>query len=182
MRAVATSSSSGSKFKNLQKFDGSRIKGTDEKEKVSAVGRGGSAAIGNLNLDGSLKDEDLFVVGDDDEDEQSLVTDSYRENSDIRCIDTRSPTPPPAYSSSSELSATNPDKSPLSREVDSDLRANASPADLSSVPLTHADSATTIINVPGEPVHHIQKNDTLLGIAFRYGVDVRTSSSSRPLL
>lgn len=140
----------------------------------------------DLNLDGSLSDADLFVVGDDEDDEDVLSGERCEASvAGCRSTNSSSPrggvTPPPAYS----------DILPISRTRDVLTETNfASNTSVEQVRLKAGGEVTnsatgpneipksTNGDVPGESlVHYVQKNDTLLGIALKYGVEVRLFSS-----
>lgn len=110
------------------------------------------AVLSFANVDGSLRDGDLFIVGDDEDDETSSERVS------------NSGSPPPPYP---EFPLPSP---PLSRATATVIR-----------PLSdHNEDNIVTQHVIGGPVHDtitIDKSDTLLGIALRYGVDVRALST-----
>jgi len=101
------------------------------------------------NVDGAVRDEDVFVVGDEDEDEASEMHDGE---------DTKAPgdIPPP-----SEVAQ------PLKSDISLEHRADSLPSD--EAPDNNQSS-------PGR--YHIQPHDTLLGISLRLGIDVSTTYKS----
>lgn len=100
------------------------------------------------NLDGALRDTDVFAIGDEDD-----------EDEDEQDQSSRIPSPPPAY-----------------HESDSDIPNTAhltASTEPSSSPAPPAEpEQETSSSTPRK--HYIQKNDTLRGLALRYGVDVRS--------
>ena len=103
------------------------------------------------NLDGAVRDEDVFVVGDEDEDEDGAF-----ETHDGEAAKAAGESPPP-----SEVAQ--PPKSDISLEH----RADSIPSD--KVPDNNQGS-------PGG--YHIRPDDTLLGISLRLGIDVSTTYKS----
>ena len=102
------------------------------------------------NVDGAVRDEDVFVVGDEDEDED--VASKIYDGETVRA---------PGLDSSPSEGA------PLQRDVGdnrpcTDLDKPAEPAD----------------STPGR--YFIRPDDTLLGISLRLGVDVSATTSPPP--
>jgi hypothetical protein len=94
----------------------------------------------DINVDGAVRDRDLFVLGDfDDEDMVDLES---KDPDDTVSTNEPSHQSPPA---------TKPPTSVIEAQV-------------SSQP-------------PVPPKYHLKRGDTLLGIAFRFKVDVRTTRS-----
>lgn len=91
----------------------------------------------DINIDGAVRDQDLFVLGDSDDDEDAL-----------------------------ESEVKNPDNS------NSDSSQQSTPA-----PQLPIDSIEA--RAPSPPVgphkYQLKRGDTLLGIAFRFKIDVRTT-------
>jgi hypothetical protein len=115
----------------------------------------------DLNIDGSVRDSDLFVLGDDDEDECTSVDDA-----------------PPLYTADSIGQDTPPSPDLMTnpwKDVGPEQLANH-PSSASSPEYSQGEmllttpepSATS--DVPAE--YHLKPGDTLLGIALRFGVDV----------
>ncbi|KAF9560471.1 hypothetical protein CPC08DRAFT_665341 [Agrocybe pediades] len=117
---------------------------------VSPKGKGSmspTAALGIANIDGSLRDEDTFVLGEDEEDED----------------DGREPdVPPPPYV---PLATSSENSGPLDAAMigDNVPQETAEPHRLPSV----AESNRT---APYK--YYLNRQDTLQGIALRFGVDV----------
>ena len=103
-----------------------------------------------VNIDGGLHDGDVFTLGDDDEDE---VDESERYSSGEETRDNESFTPsspPPAYDSSGDA--------PIGEFTGAEQEREVSlPSD-----------------APSPSKYYIKSGDTLLGIALKYKVDVRT--------
>ncbi|EPT05655.1 hypothetical protein FOMPIDRAFT_1021408 [Fomitopsis schrenkii] len=124
---------------------------------------GEKSAGGRVNVDGSVKDEDVFVLGDDDEDEEESMEGTVDGHGDRPSTASNSPppaTPPPAYfettlSQSSRVPS--PSTQPISK-IDCGKQPNQEMETTSSTPQRY----------------YIQPNDTLIGIALRFHVDGRT--------
>jgi hypothetical protein len=104
------------------------------------------------NVDGAVRDEDVFVVGEEDEDED--VASKIYDGETVRA--------PGSDSSPSE-------GAPLQR----DIRDNRPRTDLDK-PDEPTDST------PGR--YYIRPDDTLLGISLRLGVDVSATTSPSPFI
>lgn len=131
----------------------------------------------SLNIDGSLRDEDVFVLGDEDEDDKSDVDVDEEQTLGVRdggrgdgrsqdAPTIRSSSPPPAYTESDSLpqASTVPSATTLQYLSTDDAEKSSSNSGNESK--------------PGATVHNkyiIQKSDTLLGIALKYGIDVSLS-------
>lgn len=131
----------------------------------------------NINIGGSLRDEDVFVLGDEDEDdksdvdvdEQTLGVSRDNGRGDGRSQDAptiRSSSPPPAYTESDSLpqASTVPLATTLqylsTEDAEKSLSSSGSESKLGAT-------------APNKYI--IQKSDTLLGIALKYGIDVSLS-------
>jgi hypothetical protein len=104
------------------------------------------------NVDGAVRDEDVFIVGDEDEDEEGAadINDGVAANAGVALPPSEGPRPP---------------------EPDVEVRCLAD-ADKPEEP-TGNDQGS-----PGR--YYIRPDDTLLGISLRLGVDVSTTSLSLP--
>lgn len=102
------------------------------------------------NLDGGVRDEDVFAVGEDEDEETENTHDhggsSTRSSSD---------SPPPPY-----IAASHPEEA-----EENSLPLATIPEDQDS---TGTESSTGVAHK-----HYIEPNDTLVGIALKYRVDVR---------
>ena len=120
-----------------------------------------------MNVDGGVKDEDVFVLGDDEEDEEERTEDAWRKEGEgdraSSASDSPLPTtPPPAYSDIISPHASHaPPTSPHTHPPESDSGKSA-------------DSETEATSSSGPQRYYIQANDTLVGIALRFHVDGRT--------
>ncbi|KAL5526898.1 hypothetical protein ACEPAF_8625 [Sanghuangporus sanghuang] len=141
----------------------------------------------DMNLNGALRDRDVFVLGDDEEDYSDAESNmpSRRTNK----------TPPPAYSAtisntpSPSRGENEEPGQPPGADVDSELQStggtkvtingrqrevNSAVERPSPTPTTTPITASTeIATKPTPRIHYIQKGDTLRGLALRYGVDGR---------
>lgn len=101
------------------------------------------------NVDGAMRDEDTFVLGDDEDDE-----------SEDEQIQTGCPSSPPPYASSlqsKDAPAPAPDVSQSNRQADENED-------------TLQNTGTSSSNLSK---YYIRSNDNLQGIALRFGVNVR---------
>lgn len=132
------------------------------------MSRGSGASKGRLdsddgeryNLDGSLKNEDLFTLGDDEDEEPEHDTENP---GDVvgrgGGSSSRASSPPPAY----DLGSTRPQET-------AEIIFDASSPDEKAVEVV----------IEASKRHYIQKFETLLGIAFKYKIDVSTVSLPEP--
>lgn len=98
------------------------------------------------NVDGAVRDEDAFVLGDDDEDSED-------EGSD--------PTPPPPYN----LPPSNSETPPLeSTYLPGIAIAGDHSAEVQDTAVEH--------DVPAPLKYYIKGSDTLQGVALRFGINV----------
>ena len=110
-----------------------------------------------MNVDGALRDQDVFAIGEDNLSENDDI--GYGpENCSMETNDRA--TPPPVYSSYPELSAAES----LSRTITNN-----------STPPTHQEyvHAPDSKGSSAPSKYYIKPSDTLMGIALRHGVDVR---------
>lgn len=124
------------------------------------------SAGGRENVDGGVKDEDVFVLGDD-EDEDEGAEDAWREDGEDARASTASDSPPPATPPPAYSDITSP-------------RASYAPSTSPYTPPPEADSGKTheskseATSSSGPQRYYIQPTDTLVGIALRFHVDGRT--------
>lgn len=104
------------------------------------------------NVDGSVRDEDVFILGDDGADESD----------DNDAIADSPSTPPPAYTDM-------PNSADRAQRAGPGLSGYATP-ESSASQVAHVDAGPSA--APSK--YYIQPRDTLLGIALKVGVDVRT--------
>jgi len=108
----------------------------------------------NINVDGAVRDEDTFVVGDDEDESGDEQTGGP---------DCRPSSPPPPYVAS--LPAMPMDElEPSTPEV-----STASEASHTNT----ANGSSTEISTPSPSQYYIKPGDNLLGIALRFGVNGR---------
>lgn len=110
-----------------------------------------------VNVDGAVRDEDTFAIGDDEDDESG---DEFPSSSDI-------PGPPPPYTS-------DPTDGPVSITTDESsstgqLNTETPPNEGSRPPTPKSVSDT---DLPAPSKYYIQPNDNLQGIALRFGLKV----------
>lgn len=123
---------------------------------VNARSRVGSAQVAAKlqNLDGGLHDDEVYTIGDDDEDEGSELEAVSGE------ISPSTPsTPPPVYT---ELDEAAPQ--------DADTQESGPECCVQKSDQENEDTTEASDSAPS--VHYIQPKDTLIGIALRFGVDV----------
>lgn len=110
-----------------------------------------------MNVDGALRDQDVFAIGEDNLSENDDIGDGP-ENCSMETNDRA--TPPPVYSSYPELSAAES----LSRTITNN-----------STPPTHQEyvHAPDSKGSSAPSKYYIKPSDTLMGIALRHGVDGR---------
>ena len=136
----------------------------------------GSLASGSarLNIDGSLRDEDVFILGDDESDDENDPEIDEEQKQRVghsgggsgRSQDTRSGTPPPAYT---ETDAPTQTQGLLPATVTNDTQILSDDEEKQSLDVNVVESKPGVV-VPNK--HIIQRSDTLLGIALKYGIDV----------
>ena len=145
------------------------VKAVSSRSPAARDGNGNGAQTRD-NVDGSLRDEDVFVIDDEDGD---LDSDAEDERSSSHEQTEQSVT------SVSHLEAT-PARTPdYSASVASLPRSAKSEATSVSAPDAETASRGEIQNTPGQPPKYfIRPDDTLLGISLRLGIDVRSSSTS----
>ncbi|KLO09880.1 hypothetical protein SCHPADRAFT_545216 [Schizopora paradoxa] len=142
---------------------GSSRSGTMSKGRGASDLKAPSDNVERFNLDGSLKNEDLFTLGDDDDDEESEK--DGEEPGDVVVEEqgnrgggssSRASSPPPAYRPDQPTSVQTQDSPEILFDV--------------SMPDEKMDEVVT----EAAKRHYIQKSETLLGIAFKYKIDGRT--------
>ncbi|KIK95289.1 hypothetical protein PAXRUDRAFT_827173 [Paxillus rubicundulus Ve08.2h10] len=120
-----------------------------------------SSLAKDVNIDGAVRDEDMFVLGDDEDDDPDKEQEGFAVDSDQgSLIDD----PPPSYTSPKALS-----DSVLSISSRSSLTTLSGLVHPNNKPETVTARKTTT-----SPVYYIERGDTLQGIALRLGVHVST--------
>ncbi|KAI1797346.1 hypothetical protein LXA43DRAFT_969322 [Ganoderma leucocontextum] len=130
----------------------------------SQTAEGGKETTARINVDGSFRDEDVFVIDDEDDSESGAEDErgSAREHTTEGSVASAPPdngAPPPRA----------PD---YSTSVAS--RADSAESEVYSTPDAETASQGEIQNTPGQPPKYfIRPDDTLLGISLRLGIDDR---------
>ncbi|KIJ67088.1 hypothetical protein HYDPIDRAFT_150338 [Hydnomerulius pinastri MD-312] len=117
---------------------------------------------GSLNIDGAVRDEDTFILGgdEDDEDEEDLDRVAPRESAGSQIND-----PPPSYTSFEV-----PSESVSSLSSVSSLTA---PSESVHPERSEDNSAVSEPVTASPPVYYVKRGDTLQGIALRLNVNGR---------
>ncbi len=126
----------------------------------------------SYNLDGSVRDKDTFILGDDEDDEDEEQN-NYQDRS--LSVDTN---PPPPYE---ELSAGDVPSSAVSNIISSSPQIEVSKPPTEHLLITSSgapsDPAASDLDdrsAPSAPYkYYLNRSDTLTGICLRFGVDVR---------
>ena len=139
---------------------------------VKAVSTGSpSAGSGNgahtkVNVDGSFRDEDVFIIDDEDDDESDAEdergsTRGQPKASVLSAVDKEAPP------------SSTPDYSPSVRSGPQSVKSEEA-----STPDAEMASRGDIQKAPAQPPKYfIRPDDTLLGISLRLGIDVRRRPS-----
>lgn len=132
----------------------------------------GRNAVEVGNMDGAVRDEDVFAIGDEDDED--------RGEGDAAAL-----TPPPAYVElgdevSRSWSTVQPSSGPagartVSSELGHETETSAREGDVSQQQNDETQASST---APSK--YYIKSGDTLTGIALRFGVDVRPVLASHP--
>lgn len=122
---------------------------------VRAVGSP-RAAEAPRNIDAAVRDEDVYAIGDDEEEDDLDAGETSAGSSGSSDGLPAPATPPPAY----------PTELPTESSSSPALNQGVNPGQDNDMNEKAEDGASIR--------YHIRKDDTLLGIALRHGVDVRT--------
>ncbi|TBU63094.1 hypothetical protein BD310DRAFT_870606 [Dichomitus squalens] len=125
----------------------------------------GNSTPSRANVDGSVRDEDVFVLGDEDGDESETDSD----DEDGRSVKQRA---------EGSIASATPSEAPPPRTPDYSGSIASHPHSLKSQTGSTADSETAaqgdIQTERGQPPkYYLRPDDTLLGISLRLGVDSR---------
>ncbi|TBU32518.1 hypothetical protein BD311DRAFT_750181 [Dichomitus squalens] len=125
----------------------------------------GNSTPSRANVDGSVRDEDVFVLGDEDGDESETDSD----DEDGRSVKQRA---------EGSIASATPSEAPPPRTPDYSGSIASHPHSLKSQTGSTADSETAaqgdIQTERGQPPkYYLRPDDTLLGISLRLGVDVK---------
>lgn len=127
------------------------------------------------NLDGGMKDRDLFVLADDEDEDDEDDDTSTDEEGGRQIYRSATPPPPDVIPTASPLLETPPPPSLLIISTEEAPATNAAPA-----PPTPGDDRQ-----PAKPdapaVYRLRRGDTLMGIALRFRLDVRFFHAFPPL-
>lgn len=130
------------------------------------AGDSGVRSVKVENLDGGVKDRDLFALGDGDEESDEDDDTSVDGEEGRRFPRSAAPPPPDVIHTTSPLPKTPP---PPSVTIDAEEQAQTTNA--TPVPLTPSDDERS--PEPYIPaVYRLRKGDTLMGIALRFRLDV----------
>jgi hypothetical protein len=137
--------------------------------KLGAGRDSGVQSVRVENLDGGVKDRDLFVLEDGDEESESDDDMSVDGEEGGRFPRSAAPPPPDVIHNTSPLPKTPPPPS-VTDDTEEPQITNATPT-----PLTpNEDERPPEPDVPA--VYRLRRGDTLTGIALRFRLDVRSSS------
>lgn len=123
---------------------------------VRAVGSPRSAAEAPINIDAAVRDEDVYAIGDDEEEDDLDAGEALAGSSGSSDGLPAPVTPPPAY----------PTELPT--------ESSSSPASNQGVNPGQDNDTNEKLEDSASRRYYIRQDDTLLGIALRHGVDVRT--------
>ncbi|VDB84760.1 unnamed protein product [Peniophora sp. CBMAI 1063] len=122
---------------------------------VRAVGSGQSSTDAPRNIDAAIRDEDVYAIGDDDDEEDADPGETSAGSSGGSDGLPAPATPPPAYATELPIQGLTNPATPTSSTPSQDDGTNEKMEE----------------DVPRR--YYIRKGDTLLGIALRHGVDGR---------
>ena len=139
----------------------------------------------NLNIDGAVRDEDTFVLGDDDDDysdSDEIVEGQGIADNSHEIPASRSILPPPPYDPTSipPLSDSKPQIHTLELEPPRDLEETpGSPhtksnlaGDIRNGPLSSSLAENSQKTRTAPYKYYLNRNDTLQGLSLRFGLDV----------
>lgn len=142
----------------------------------SARNRPGVQSVKVENLDGGVKDRDLFVLADDDDDDDDDDNSSMDEEEDGQVYRSATPPPPDVIPTISPLPVTPPPPLPVIDDTEEASATNTT----SRPPTLNEDNKSAKQDAP--VVYRLRRGDTLIGIALRFRLDVRFFHGSRPFL
>jgi len=133
----------------------------------SAGSRPGARSVRAENLDGAVRDQDLFVLADGDEDEDDEDDDSSVDGEEGgQVYRSAAPPPPDMIPTVSPLLKTPPPPPPVTDDTE-EAATDITPAP----PTLNEDSQSAKQDAP--VVYRLRRGDTLMGIALRFRLDVR---------
>jgi len=138
------------------------------------VGGSGVQSVRVENLDGGVKDHELFVLGDDGEDDEDddVSTDGEDHGQFLRSA---TPPPPDVIPTVFPLLET-PSPPPVTNHTEESPNSNATPAP----PTSNGDQRSLRPDAP--VIYRLRRGDTLMGIALRFRLDVRSFHKIMPFL
>ena len=119
------------------------------------------------NLDGGVKDQDLFVLGDDDDEDDGDGDSVSSSEEDGQTRRSAAPPPPDMVPTASHLPETPPPPPPVTGHMEEPPIRNTTPTP--PTPDDDQQSAKPDTSV----VYRLRRGDTLMGIALRFRLDVR---------
>ena len=126
---------------------------------INTTSRNLGKQVVNLNVDGAVRDEDNFAIGDDEEEEEEKVEDQTEPSQSG---------PPPPY----------PESTPLSTAAEEaasqrlNTNANVAGGGTSTSPKNHSQEMLEESARSGPSKYYIKSSDSLQGIALRFGLKV----------
>ena len=123
------------------------------------------------NLDGGVKDQDLFALVDGDEDSDEEDDDSVEGAEGGRFPRSAAPPPPDKIHTASPLPKTPPPPLVTTNSTEESQTSNTPP--------TPSDDERSPVPDSAPVVYRLRRGDTLTGIAFRFRLDVRSFPVSR---
>ena len=119
------------------------------------------------NLDGGVKDQDLFVLGDDDDEDDGDGDSVSSSEEDGQARRSAAPPPPDMVPTASHLPETPPPPPPVTGHMEEPPIRNTTP----TPPTPDDDQQSAKPDTP--VVYRLRRGDTLMGIALRFRLDVR---------
>lgn len=154
--------------------------GSKSQGKRRAEAGKGSAAVEVGNVDGAVRDEDLFAIGDEEDEDGEEMDDGHDSltDGDSGPGEEVSSTPPPAYvelgdEASQSWSAARPGYNAVEKNSVDVQGIHGDLVDKSDT-LSKANEQLEVSSSPPSK-YYIRPGDTLTGIALRFGIDVRLS-------
>ena len=127
---------------------------------INTTSRNLGKQVVNLNVDGAVRDEDNFAIGDDEEEGEEERVEDQTEPSQSG--------PPPPYPESTPLSATAEEAIPQRLNTN----ANVAGGGTSASPKNHSQEILEESARSGPSKYYIKSSDSLQGIALRFGLKV----------
>ena len=112
----------------------------------------------NLNVDGAVRDEDNFAIGDDEEEEEEEKVEDQTEPSQ--------PGSPPPYPGSTPLSTAAEEATPQRLNTNANVAGGGTSASPKNQEILEESARS------GPSKYYIKSSDSLQGIALRFGLKV----------